>query len=111
MDHLQKKVEAKRAKFRGIETKLSEHYGEDRALSEEERKRLTERLAELRSEVIALYTEIVKKEAEQELSDNKRAKVAYDGPQFGSGRMLSRTAQQNSRLTQFRGCSNPKYQF
>ena len=106
MDHLQKEVEAKQDEFRGIETKLTEHY--DRALSEKERKRLTERLAELRSEVIALYTEIVKKETE---TNEVSKSTAYDGPQFGSGRMLSRTAQQNSRLTQFRGCSNPKYQF
>ena len=108
MDHLQKEVKAKRKEFRDIETKLSEHYGEDRALSNKERERLTERFAELRSEVIALYTEIVKKEAENELSENK---VAYDAPRFGSGRMLSEAALRNSRLEQFRGCSNPDYKF
>ena len=80
------KVKAKRKEFRDIETKLSEHYGEDRALSNKEREHLTERFAELRSEVIALYTEIVKKETENELSENKR--VAYDDSRFGSGHML-----------------------
>ena len=54
--------------YRNIETKLTNHYAPTKILSDAERERLTKRLHELKNEVRALYTEIVRKEAENELS-------------------------------------------
>ena len=58
----------KRKEYRNIETKLTNHYEPTKILSDAERERLTKRLHELKNEVRALYTEIVRKEAENELS-------------------------------------------
>ena len=59
---------ARRHEYRNIETELTNHYEPAKILSDEERERLIERLRELKREVRALYTKIVIKEAENELS-------------------------------------------
>ena len=109
LKELQREVLARRDEYRNIETELTNHYEPAKILSDEERERLIERLRELKREVTALYTKIVKKEAENDLAENKRA--AYDDPVFGSGRVLS---DEDARKTKFKltGKYDPdKYKF